>query len=279
MRASICMSTVIALVLSLCAAASADNWIEFEVCTYNTGVGQRYDAGIYLGVDGVSGAGKVQGQFSGSSWFPFNHCDLGGGNTEYYLETPENLTLAELNSGSSGLYKLKVTTATGDCVYDFSINTITAGMFAPIPEITDPNDGATVPQNVNFQWTWGGNTGDVDELWAEVEPLSDGASWAEGGSYDGSINIGDTSWQPGLTNTGQAWFVVGYDIEDPMDGTGLFSAISFDAGSSTRSDFGWDEQEAYLTSGDEIDMTVVPEPATLALLGLGACLLLRRRRR
>ena len=278
MRASICMSTVLTLVFSLCAAASADNWIEFEICTYNTGVGQRYDAEICLGVDGVSGAGKVQGQLNGGSWFPFDHRDLAGGNTEYYLETPDDLTLAELNSEIYASCKLKVTTASGDCVYNFSINAVTADMFAPIPVITDPNDGATVAKNVNFTWTWSGNTSDVDELWAEVEPLSGGPSWDENNSCDGTMNLSDTSWQPGLTNTGQASFCLGYDIDDPMDGSILLSAITFDAGSSTRSDFGWDDQEAYLSSEDEIDMAVVPEPATLAVLGIGTLTLIRRRK-
>jgi len=258
MRASICMSTALALVLSLCAAASADNWIEFEICTYNTSGGQRYDAEICLGVDGVSGDGMVQGQFSGGSWFEFDHHDFGGGNAEYSKDTTEDLTLTGLNSEISGSWKLKVTTGSGDCVYDFNIGTVTADMFT---------------------WTWSGNTGDVDELWAEVEPPSGGASWAEGGSYDGSISLSDTSWRPGLApNTGQASFCVGYDIDDPMDGSILLSAITFDNVSSTRADFGWDEQETFLCSEDEIGITVVPEPATLALLGLGALTLIRRRK-
>ena len=345
MRSSMFVPMMLAFGLALCAPASAEDWIEFEIAAFNTDAGQRYDAEIWLGVDGVSGVGMVQGQVNGSPWFPFDLYDPGEGYADYAVETDENLTLAELNGWISGSWKLKVTTAGGDCVYDFTIGTVTADLFAPLPVITHPVDGGNAPQDVVFQWTWSGNPADVDGIWAEVWPTNDWTPWAEDESYaGGSMTVSDTSWQPGLApHTGQAEFGVAYDILDPMDGTVLLSPITFDAGGSTGSDFGWDEQEAFACSIDEIEITViiplpgdadcsrtvnltdlsilafnwdtasgatwemgdfdddgdvdlsdlsalafnwgtsyapppVPEPATLALLGLGACLSLRRRR-
>jgi len=252
-RSLVLVPMVLAFGFVLCAPASASDWIEFEIANV-TAEGQFYDADIWLGVDGVSGAGKVQGQLNAGPWLPFAlHGDA------YCLRTNDDLTLAELNDEISGSWKLKVATASGDCVYDFSIGTVTAGMFPPMPVITHPLDGANVPQDVNFQWTWSGNTADVDAIWADVCPLSYGTSWVEDGSDGGSMNVSDTSWQPGLApNTGQAWFCVGYDIYDPMDGTGLLSEITFDAGGSTGSDFGWDEQIAFICSDDEIAIIVEP---------------------
>ena len=274
MRGRISTPIALAFVLLACSAAPASDWIEFEICTYDTPAGQRYDAEIWLNVDGVTGAGNVQGQIDGGGWFPF---DWDTGYLTYTLETSDDLTLAGLNTEIEGDWELKVATAGGDAVYSFTINTVTAGMFAPMPVITSPADGAiNVPWDQTFTWTWSGNTANVDGLFVEVEPVGGGAEWDGDESDGGGMAITDLSWQADMgPNTGQAWFCVGYDIYDPMDGTGVLSAITHDSGP----DFGWDEADVLVTSDDEISMTVVPEPASVALLMLGLPLLASVRRR
>lgn len=270
----------VAVVALAAAPAGANDWIELEVWKYyDVGASaNRYGSGLWAGVDGVTGAGKMVADLPGAGSIPLTEEDLGGGVSEY-SGWAEGLTLVQLNAILAGACQIEVTTPGGVCVYDFTISSIPDSLFAPLPVVTNPTFGATgVPQNVMLQWTWAGGV-TVDELWTEVVDLAaPNPTWAEDSS-SGGLALTDLSWQPNLTQTGWAVFTVGYDIVAPMDGSSIVSAITFNGAASTGVDFVWDEAEACAIAEGRTGFQVVPEPASAALLMLGLPLLASIRRR
>ena len=269
----------VAVVVLAAAQAGANDWMEMEVWKYReVATGNiRYGSAFSVGVDGVTGTDKVWAKLGGLV-NPINlpEEDLGGGVSEYSAGA-EGWTLPQLNGILAGANRLTVNTAGGLCVYDFTISTIPDSLFAPLPVVTDPvNLAINVPQDQTFQWTWRGDAR-VSELWTEVSDLAD-VLWVEDYSGGGGLALSDLSWQPNLAQTGWAVFTAGYDVVAPMDGSSIVSALTFNAGASTGVDFGWDSAEAFASAEGRAAFEVVPEPATLALLGIGALAIIRRRR-
>ena len=272
MKSSILSLLVLGVVCSFSAGASADDWLDVEVTNYDTGL---YRVGVWLGVDGVTGSNSALVKIPAlTNPFYLNEYSQGGSSI-YGLET-QGWNISQIKTFYEGDWVIAVNTSGGLCVYTFTVGTMDAGMFLTRPTITNPT-GATAPEDVNFQWTSGG--GSPDELWTIVRATA-GGEWAEDSTDDGTLNLSDTSWQPGLApNTGEARFAVNYDLIYPLDVTGslVTTAIAFDAGLSGGTDFGWEEASLILTSADEATF-VVPEPGTLLLLGAGVIALIRRRK-
>jgi len=84
------------------------------------------------------------------------------------------------------------------------------------------------------------------------------------------------SWEIDLGMTGDGEFMVVYGTEATVVG-----AITFDSGASDvgATDFVFDDVEQIIASEAFVELTVVPEPATMSLLAIGALALIRRRRK
>jgi len=260
------------------AGAVAVDWMELEVWKYyDVGVGDvRYGSAFTASVDGVTGPSKIYIKLPGLAT-AVNLPEVYPGE---YSAGSEGWTLAQLDGILAGANQVTVNTASGACVYDFTTSSIPDSLFAPLPVVTAPGFAATgIPQDVTCQWTWAGDTR-VSRLWAEVTtPVVRNDIWAEDDSdVGGTMTLSDLSWQPMLTRSGWATMFVGYDFVAPMDGSSVVSSVTFNAGLSTGTDFGWDRAEAVATAEGRTGFQVVPEPVALSLLAAGGVGLLGRRR-
>ncbi|MDY7011830.1 MAG: hypothetical protein SVV80_13935 [Planctomycetota bacterium] len=176
-------------------------------------------------------------------------------------------------------------TGGGKANYDFVVNDFrspfTSDSFPPAPTILAPTDGqAGVGQNPTFQWDNGGpHTGSMESLFAYVQSNANPAISEFASSSGGTLTLGSESWTPTVTlPPGSAYFLVQYETNENEDAN--VGNPVFDVASSTVADphiLWWSFGDLF--SRDEITFSVVPEPATLSLLAMGACLPLLRRRR
>lgn len=273
----ICLVTLCLCTFTLSAkAVVSQDWIEFYVFKTDHG----YAAELMLGVDGVSGAGLVQATVGASPVLVFDYDSF---DDEYWLETPDYATLGELNTNISGTWALEVMYGGKKSVYNFDIAEITESMFAPGPTITSHSDGDTIGTHVNFEWDWapgGGfdytNTGFYIEAFVENPGVDYWGIEAMSTNFGGVMANTAESWEIDLGITGDAEFLVAYGTEATVMGGIIFNAGLSDA---SATDFGFEEVEQIIASEDIVELTVVPEPMSMSLLGLGALAIIRRRRK
>jgi len=231
----------------------------------------------------VTGATLVR-MSGGEGWETFD--DEGGG--EFYLESPDFPTLASLLTAISGAATLEITTPANVSTYTFTITSseaaVNAEMPTPIPQITGL---AWAGNTATLSWAWAGDANAVDGIAVEAE-TRDGNTWDDvyfKSSIDPPPNYMpktaleandiDLPAAPGTYD--EVEFYVAYGNATEMsDGNGAIVV-------------GWTH-----TGGDELfggigdmvlqetlsaDVLIIPEPATLMLLGLGATAMIGRRRR
>lgn len=136
------------------------------------------------------------------------------------------------------------------------------------------------------QWRNGGNTS-AQSMIVDYKVKND-ASWSSGLNFEY-----DAAFTAGFTAPGSAWngtSVVNTATAAPVDGNttgrvsglgGTITGITWNPGTLLLIRF-WDDNHSGNDHGNSIDdvtFQAVPEPGTMAALGIGAAALLRRRRR
>ena len=262
-----------AVVILLSVPVQAANVVEFEVFKDRDGGGFIYGSEVFVEMPSAT---NVQ-WWTGSSWQDF---DTDPGSDHFWMDD-DYASLVELNNAIVGSAKMRVHTSAGYATYAFTLGTVTESMFPVVPTITPTPFPSSVPQRYTFTWTWGGNTGDVDELVVEawVDPGGPPA-WYEAEYTEGQIALNATQWTPGIAETGQASFFVGYSARQDAMLTG-WAYIGGESTTGAVFDFaGDDERLVYAGAGDERDgFNVVPEPTTLSLLALSGLAVVTRRRK
>lgn len=261
---------VCGIALLVAGAAQADNIVDFAVIRQDedaNGTADLYFSDIWVEVFGATAVDLL----TGGGWtVPLT--GFGGG--EFWLESDEYATLADLNFGIGGTHVLRITHAGGVSDYQYTLGEITDAMFPDIPVLDAVP--ANIPQNYNFEWTWDDA---ADDMEAEAEIF--GKLYKEESSDEGSFVVGTTtSWVPDFApETGAGEFLIGYGLGGDVkaddgiavSGWTLLSGDELFGG-------GTDEVVDFADSEDEVQFTVVPEPATLLLLALGGLAMLRKRR-
>ena len=186
-------------------------------------------------------------------------------------------SFSDMHTATVGTWQLAIEFGAGnEAVYDVVVNEyrtpFTAASFPPAPTLISPFGGAIgVAPTPTFTWDNGGlHTGAMESLfvsvWSEVNPAI-GAMDSSGG---GGLGLNDQTWTPpGVLPGGPASFLVQYELNENEDA--VVETPQFNGTLSTVADPGitWDWSGGDLYSRDLIEFTVVPEPATMALLAAG----------
>jgi hypothetical protein len=200
---------------------------------------------------------------------------------DYYAKLGPFATFAAFHATTVGNWQLMIDASGASLNYDFTVNEyrtpFTDASFAPAPTMTSPTDGAVgVPATPTFQWDNGGpHTGALESLYTYVQ-----SDLPPVVSQAANPPLGATSWTPAISlPSGAASFLVQYETNENEDAN--VTDPVYNSSTSTGPDPGiaWDTTSGDLFSRDLIHFTVVPEPATMALLAAGFLPLLARRRK
>ena len=257
--------------LLVAGAAQADNIVEFEMFRADQdgdGTADLYAAQTFVEMPGATAVDLLP-QGGGTVAFTA----YGGGN--FGWASSDHATLAGLNTEIGGTHTLRIMHGGGVSNYQYAMGQITDGMFPNLPTLDAVP--ANIAQDYNFQWTWAGT---ADGMWADAQIF--GKFYKEEESDGGSFFVGTTtSWIPdSAPETGAGEFLIAYEFEGDVEaGSGIVvSGWTLLSGPDIFGAAG-DEILDFAESEDIAVFTVVPEPATLSLLALGACLALLRKRK
>jgi len=192
------------------------------------------------------------------------YADIDGWEPEWeFGDDYEDMTIAELTTALATDWTINWDGGTATATIGFP--TFTESDWMAMPTITQPSSGASFPENskVDMAWTWAGDTANVEEL--EVLAEKEGPFDEE---YIAELVATATTWQTPALSAGDWFLEVGY-FDD-------YEGADFTVGVTTGT---WvlDDKLLSLTSDAGVDITVVPEPCTLLLLGVGAFLPVLRR--
>lgn len=216
----------------------------------------------------VAGATSVRMQRDSEGWL-----DFGGpfdGN-EFDYETPEYGTLSAMNTATSGNYTMEIVHGSGTSVYTYTLLDPQSGWFSDRPVLADPGD--PIAQQTQMTWTWA-STADQKEVeysgWNGTGPdFAFSESW-----NSGAPGFSDLSYDVDYgTFTGDGDFYIVY--QNSITPTDLVSGWSLDSGDDVING----NIVTAVLSEAYAEYSVVPEPATLSLLAVGAVSLLRRKRK
>ncbi|MCC5828075.1 MAG: PEP-CTERM sorting domain-containing protein [Phycisphaeraceae bacterium] len=197
---------------------------------------------------------------------------------------PFNVPLEGLQTWMNGQWAMRILLDDVEHDYTFMMNPVQAGDFVPVPTLTSPLHDEVIQRDHTFTWdsnnaeetAYGfrldvGLWDDSDEWWRSGDGWKTHAfgpfppQW-EPPHMPWTLEQDAKSWTGDNMPIGDAWVYLGYGVAIDIisdlvipDGAPHFEVLTL------------------AMSIDELDMTIVPEPGSLVVLGLGGLLLLRRR--
>ena len=225
--------------------------------------------GYYMEISvDVAGGTSVRMQRDAEGWSNFDGPFDG---QEFDYESPEYGTLSAMNTAMSGNYTMEIVHGGGTSVYTYTLNPTQSGWFPDRPVLADPGD--TIAQQTQMTWTWT-PTADQKNVeydgWAGTEPDFEFFEWYDSGAPGFSDLFHNVDYGT-FTGQGDFWIVYNKGITT----TDLISAWTLDSGTDVING----NVDATALSEDFAEYDVVPEPASLSLLAVGAVALLRRKRK
>lgn len=195
-------------------------------------------------------------------------------------------SFANLDSAIDGTWTIDIAgtnASNSSFTVDTSANTaLSAGdFFSPATPSTPSPNATDVPRDVTLTWT--DPTGGTADVLVFILDSQDVDQNFDAVSIDGDIAPNATSYTPGTLlaeSSDFEWSVSFIDAGDPLK----ISDLTVNSGAITWGDAGfpgWPSARPLLTYGSfaEETFSTIPEPATLALLGIGTTLCIARKRK